>query len=157
MVENRIRDWLMTFPGLVVSTSPQAVLREAMKLFTAATSTECDLPVMTDSLWRLGFRPEQVGVFWQLALPVKPFLESLTRGIPVRVDHVAVRVDLATDLRFEFVLQQTEAHLVACREGVALNFALGKFRLRNRIIGQCERLRSLCEFFSGYLRSFIAR
>ena len=72
MVENRIRDWLMTFPGLVISSSPQAVLREAMKLFTAATSTECDLPVFTDSLWRLGFRADQRGVNWVLTLPSKP-------------------------------------------------------------------------------------
>jgi len=70
--EQRIRDWLMTFPGLVVSTSPQAVLREAMALFTAATSTECDLPVFTDSLWRLGFRADQRGPNWILALPSKP-------------------------------------------------------------------------------------
>ncbi len=70
--EQRIRDWLMTFPGLVVSTSPQAVLREAMALFTVATSTEVDLPVFTDSLWRLGFRADQRGVDWILALPEKP-------------------------------------------------------------------------------------
>ncbi len=55
MDENRIRDWLMTFPGLVVSSSPQAVLREALTLFKSQTGTECDLAVMTDSLWRLGF------------------------------------------------------------------------------------------------------
>ncbi len=72
MVENRIRDWLMSFPGLVISTSPQAVLREAMALFTAATGTACDLPVFTDSLWRLGFRADQRGVDWVLALPEKP-------------------------------------------------------------------------------------
>ncbi len=70
--EQRIRDWLMTFPGLVVSTSPQAVLREAMKLFKSQTSTECDLPVFTDSLWRLGFRADQRGVNWVLTLPSKP-------------------------------------------------------------------------------------
>ncbi len=70
--ENRIRDWLMTFPGLVVSSSPQAVLREALALFTAATSTECDLAVMTDSLWRTGYRPDQRGADWILALPEKP-------------------------------------------------------------------------------------
>ncbi len=57
--EQRIRDWLMTFPGLVVAHSPQAVLREAMALFTAASGTACELPVFTDSLWRLGFRAEQ--------------------------------------------------------------------------------------------------
>lgn len=70
--EQRIRAWLMTYPGLVVSVSPQAVLREAMAMFTAATSTECALPVFTDSLWRAGYRPEQVGPHWQLALPEKP-------------------------------------------------------------------------------------
>ncbi len=75
-IENRIRDWLMTFPGLVVSSSPQAVLREAMALFTAATSTECDLPVFTDSLWRLGFRADQRGVNWILALPTKPLSDD---------------------------------------------------------------------------------
>ncbi len=70
--EQRIRDWLMTFPGLVVSTSPQAVLREAMRLFTAATGAKVDLPVFTDSLWRLGFRADQRGVNWILTLPEKP-------------------------------------------------------------------------------------
>ncbi len=70
--EQRIRDWLMTFPGLVVSTSPQAVLREAMALFTAATGAKVDLPVFTDSLWRLGFRADQRGVNWVLTLPSKP-------------------------------------------------------------------------------------
>ena len=70
--ENRIRDWLMSFPGLVVSVSPQAVLQEALALFTAATSTEVDLPVFTDSLWRLGFRADQRGADWVLALPEKP-------------------------------------------------------------------------------------
>ncbi len=71
-IENRIRDWLMTFPGLVVSTSPQAVLREAMKLFTAATGAKVDLPVFTDSLWRAGYRADQRGADWILALPEKP-------------------------------------------------------------------------------------
>lgn len=66
--EQRIRDWLHAFPGLVVAHSPQAVLREAMAMFTAATGAKVDLPVMTDSLWRAGYRPEQVGVLWQLAI-----------------------------------------------------------------------------------------
>ncbi len=70
--EQRIRDWLMTFPGLVVSSSPQAVLREALTLFKPQTGTECDLPVFTDSLWRLGFRADQRGADWVLALPEKP-------------------------------------------------------------------------------------
>ncbi len=70
--ENKIRDWLMSFPGLVVAHSPQAVLREAMAMFTAATSTEVDLPVFTDSLWRLGFRADQRGPNWVLTLPSKP-------------------------------------------------------------------------------------
>ncbi len=70
--EDKIESWLMTFPGLVVAHSPQAVLREAMALFTAATSTECDLPVFTDSLWRLGFRADQRGADWVLALPERP-------------------------------------------------------------------------------------
>ena len=71
-IENRIRDWLMTFPGLVVAHSPQAVLREAMALFTAATSTEVDLPTFTDALWRAGYRSDQRGPNWVLALPEKP-------------------------------------------------------------------------------------
>ena len=70
--EQRIRDWLMTFPGLVVSTSPQAVLREALALFKSQPGTECDLAVMTDSLWRLGFRADQRGADWILALPETP-------------------------------------------------------------------------------------
>ncbi len=70
--ENRIRDWLMTFPGLVVAHSPQAVLREALTLFKSQTGTECDLPVFTDSLWRLGFRADQRGPNWVLALPERP-------------------------------------------------------------------------------------
>jgi len=70
--EDKIKAWLMGFPGLVVSSSPQAVLREAMALFTAATGTACELPVFTDSLWRLGFRADQRGPNWILALPSKP-------------------------------------------------------------------------------------
>ena len=70
--ENRISSWCMSFPGLVRSTSPRAVLVEALALFKSQTGTACDLAVFTDHLWRLGFRPEQVGVFWQLALPEKP-------------------------------------------------------------------------------------
>ena len=75
-IENKIRDWLMTFPDLVVSTSPQAVLRKAMDLFTAATGTACELPVFTDHLWRLGFRADQRGVNWILALPTKPLSDD---------------------------------------------------------------------------------
>ena len=70
--EDKIKAWLMGFPGLVVSTSPQAVLREALTLFTAATGTACDLPVFTDSLWRLGFSADQRGADWVLALPERP-------------------------------------------------------------------------------------
>ena len=70
--EDKIKNWLMTFPGLVVSSSPQAVLREAMALFTAATGANVDLPIFTDSLWRLGFRADQRGVNWVLTLPSKP-------------------------------------------------------------------------------------
>ena len=76
MVENKIRAWLMTFPGLVISENPQAVLRKAMALFTAATGTACELPIFTDALWRAGFHPEQIGVHWQLALPVKPLSDD---------------------------------------------------------------------------------
>ncbi len=76
MVENKIRAWLMTFPGLVTSSSPQAVLKEAMALFKSQTATECDLPIFTDALWRAGFHPEQIGVHWQLALPVKPLSDD---------------------------------------------------------------------------------
>ncbi len=70
--EDKIKNWLMGFPGLVVAHSPQAVLREALKMFTAATGTACELPVFTDHLWRLGFRADQRGVDWVLALPEKP-------------------------------------------------------------------------------------
>ncbi len=70
--EDKIKNWLMGFPGLVVAQSPQAVLREAMALFTVATGTACELPVFTDSLWRLGFRADQRGVNWVLTLPSKP-------------------------------------------------------------------------------------
>ncbi len=71
-IEQRIRDWIHGAPGLVVSTSPQAVLRKAMAMFTAATGTACELPVFTDSLWRLGFRADQRGADWVLALPERP-------------------------------------------------------------------------------------
>ena len=71
-LESKIRIWVMGFPGLVVSTSPQGVLREALAMFTAATGTACNLAVFTDALWRAGYRPEQVGQRWQIALPTKP-------------------------------------------------------------------------------------
>ena len=70
--EDSIRAWIHNQPGLVVAHSPQAVIREALNMFTEATGVACDLPVMTDSLWRVGYRPEQVGQRWQLALPTKP-------------------------------------------------------------------------------------
>ena len=70
--ENRISSWCMSFPGLVRSTSPRAVLVEALTLFKSQTGTECDLAVMTDSLWRLGFRADQRGADWILALPETP-------------------------------------------------------------------------------------
>ena len=70
--EDKIKNWLMSFPGLVVAHSPQAVLREALTLFKSQTGTECDLPLFTDSLWRLGFRADQRGVNWVLTLPSKP-------------------------------------------------------------------------------------
>ena len=47
--EDKIKSWLMQFPGLVVAHSPQAVLREAMALFTKQTGTECDLPIFTEA------------------------------------------------------------------------------------------------------------
>ncbi len=72
MVEQKIHDWCMSFPGLVRSTSPCAVLMEALNLFKSQTATECDLPIFTDALWQAGFRAEQVGPGWQLALPTKP-------------------------------------------------------------------------------------
>ncbi len=48
------------------------LVAKALALFKVVTSTECDLAVFTDALWRAGFRPECVGPRWQLALPVKP-------------------------------------------------------------------------------------
>ena len=74
--EDKITSGCMGFPGLVRASSPRAVLMEAMALFRSQTGTECDLAVFTDHLWRLGFRPEQVGVFWQLALPSKPLSDD---------------------------------------------------------------------------------
>jgi hypothetical protein len=74
--EHKIRAWLMRFPGLVKSDSPQHVLMEALNLFKSQTLTECDLAVFTDALWRAGYRPEQVGPRWQLALPVKPLSDD---------------------------------------------------------------------------------
>ncbi len=75
-IENRISSWCMSFPGLVRASSPRAVLMEALALFKSQTGTACDLAVFTDHLWRLGFRPEQVGVHWQLALPSKPLSDD---------------------------------------------------------------------------------
>ena len=49
--ENKIRAWVHGQPGLVVAHSPQAVLREALKMFTDATGVACDLGLMTDALW----------------------------------------------------------------------------------------------------------
>ncbi len=70
--ENKIRDWLMTFPGLVVAHSPQAVMAEALNVFTEATGVACDLGAFTDALWRAGYRPDQRGPNWILALPERP-------------------------------------------------------------------------------------
>lgn len=75
-VENKIRAWLMTFPGLVRASSPQLVLCEALALFKSQTGTECDLPIFTDSLWRAGYSADQRGANWILALPVKPLSDD---------------------------------------------------------------------------------
>ncbi len=40
--------------------------------FPGRLQIECDLPVFTDSLWRLGFRADQRGADWILALPETP-------------------------------------------------------------------------------------
>ena len=74
--EDKIRAWLMTFPGLVRASSPQLVLHEAMALFTAATGANVDLPIFTDALWRAGYRADQIGPRWQLALPSKPLSDD---------------------------------------------------------------------------------
>ena len=69
--EDKIRAWIHGQPGLVISYSPQAVMAEALKLFTETTGVACALGAFTDALWRAGYRPEQVGAHWQLALPTK--------------------------------------------------------------------------------------
>ena len=69
--ENSIRNWLMSFPSTVVSDSPKHVFEKALDLFKVQTATDCDLDFFTDSLWRYGYKPEQVGHRWQLALPAK--------------------------------------------------------------------------------------
>ncbi len=70
--ENKIRAWIHNQPGIVVSYSPQAVMAEALKLFTAAVGVACDLGAFTDALWRAGYRPDQRGLNWILALPENP-------------------------------------------------------------------------------------
>ena len=71
-MENKIRAWIHNQPGIVVAHSPQAVFREAMAMFTAATGVACDPGLFTDATWRAGFRPDQRGENWILALPEKP-------------------------------------------------------------------------------------
>ena len=71
-IENRIRAWIHGQPGLVVSYSPQAVMVEALRLFTEATGVACDLGAFTDALWRAGYRPDQRGADWIIALPENP-------------------------------------------------------------------------------------
>ena len=73
--ENRMRNWLMSFPSVVISDSPRHVLEKALDLFKVQTKTDCDLAIFTDSLWRYGYKPEQVGPRWQLALPTNPIAD----------------------------------------------------------------------------------
>ena len=69
--ENKIRDWIHGAPGLVVSYSPQAVMAEALKLFTETTGVACELGAFTDAVWRAGYKPDSRGANWVLALPEK--------------------------------------------------------------------------------------
>ena len=67
-VNDKVKSWLMTKPGLVTEASPAGVLQKAW----GASGVQCSMGDFTDALWRMGFKPEQVGVRWQLALPDRP-------------------------------------------------------------------------------------
>ena len=67
-VDDKVKSWPMTKPGLVTEASPAGVLQKAW----GASGVQCSLGDFTDALWRWGFKPEQVGARWQLALPSDP-------------------------------------------------------------------------------------
>ena len=68
MLDHKIRSWLLDSPGLITGRDSVDVLRKAW----AAFAVVCSVGDFTDVLWRAGYRPEQVGARWQLALPAKP-------------------------------------------------------------------------------------
>ena len=63
-----VRTWLRTLPGPVFDDNPQRVLKRAWGL----SGIQCSLGEFSDALWRHGFKPDQRGKKWVLALPSRP-------------------------------------------------------------------------------------
>ena len=64
-IDDKVKDWLMTRPGPVFEHSPAGVLQMAWGM----CGVQCSLGDFTDALWRMGFKPEQVGPRYFLRLP----------------------------------------------------------------------------------------
>lgn len=91
--DNRIHTWLKTLPGPFEAPSPAETLRKAW----SASRVECSATEFSDSLYRYGFKPEQVGNMpnpngsdrglprWLLRLPSRPLSDPLlARGAAIR-------------------------------------------------------------------------
>ena len=74
--DTKIRDWLMSFPETPEANSPHSVLKIARDRFIDATGSEIELGEFTDSMWRIGMRPESVGSRWVIRFPTRPLADD---------------------------------------------------------------------------------
>ncbi len=78
MLENRIREWLMSQPGLIEGDSPEAVMSKAL----AMSRVECSADDFKAVLDRAGFRVSMVRDKCRLALPDVPINSYPARRRP---------------------------------------------------------------------------
>jgi len=65
-VDNQVRRWLLTFPGLFEADTPAEVLEKAR----TASGVDCSIAEFAAALSRYGFRVDQVRGRVRLALPM---------------------------------------------------------------------------------------
>jgi len=71
-IDDKVRAWLMTRPGLVDATTPQEAFRKAWAL----SGIDCPAGEFTDALVRSGFRVDQVQQTFRLALPAVSVVQA---------------------------------------------------------------------------------
>ena len=68
MSDRKIREWLLSKPGLFEAATPAEVLKKAWE----ACGVECEIEVFQAALWRSGFTVNVVRGRYRLALPTNP-------------------------------------------------------------------------------------